>query len=84
VIKIQVFGVTPPCMRCQATERVVREVVQELGVEAEVVKEDVMSEEARRVGVMMSPAVVIEGKVVKAGGVPTKEEIRRAIEALGA
>jgi len=80
-LKIKVFGTTPPCMRCKAAEKVVREAVEELGYTGiEVVKADVLSEEAGKLGIMMSPAVVIGEKAVKVGGVPSKEEVKRAIE----
>lgn len=80
-MKIKVFGTTPPCMRCKAAEKVVREAVKELGdKDIEVIKLDLLSEEAGKLGIMMSPTVVIGAKVVKVGGVPSKEEVKRAIE----
>lgn len=80
-MKIEVFGTTPPCAKCKATEKVVRRIVKELGYDdIEVVKLDVFSEEAERLGIMMTPTTVIEGKILKTGGVPGKEELKRAIE----
>lgn len=80
-MKIQVFGTTPPCARCKATEKVVREIVKEFGYDdIEVIKKDVFSEESERLGIMMSPTTVIEGKILKTGRVPSKEEMNRVIE----
>lgn len=80
-MKIKVFGTTPPCMRCKAAEKAVREVVKELGYpNIEVVKADVLSDEAAKLGIMMTPAVAIDKRVIKIGGVPSKEEVKRAIE----
>ncbi len=80
-MKIAVFGTTPPCAKCKATEKVVRRVVEELGYDdIEVVKLDVFSEEAERLGIMMTPTTVIEGVILKTGGVPGKAEVKRAIE----
>ena len=82
-MRIKVFGTTPPCMRCKAAEKVVKEAVKELGyTDIEVTKEDVLSKEAEKLGIMMSPAVAIDKKVIKVGGVPSKEEVKRAIEAI--
>jgi len=82
-MKIQVFGTTPPCARCKMTEKVVKRAVEELGYEdIEVVKVDVYSEEAERLGIMMTPTTVIEGKILKMGGVPSKDAVKRAIEKL--
>lgn len=80
-MKIEVFGTTPPCAKCKAAEKVVRSVVQEFEYDnVEVVKLDVFSEEAERLGIMMSPTTVIEGDILKIGSVPSKEEVKRAIE----
>jgi len=80
-MNIEVFGTTPPCAKCKATEKVVRRVVEELGYEdIEVVKLDVYSEEAERLGILMTPTTVIEGVILKTGGVPNKDEVKRAIE----
>ena len=82
-MKIQVVGSTPPCARCKMTENVVKSVVQELdSVDIEVEKLDVFSKEAEALGIMMTPATVIEGKIVKMGGVPSRNEVKRAIEKL--
>ncbi|MEM4188571.1 MAG: thioredoxin family protein [Candidatus Hadarchaeum sp.] len=80
-MRIRIFGTVPPCMKCKAAEKVVRETVKELGyTDIEVTKEDALSDEAAKMGVMMTPTVVIDKTIVKVGGVPTKEEIKRAIE----
>lgn len=80
-MKVRVFGTVPPCMKCQAAEKVVREAVKELGyTDIEVTKVDALSEEAGKLGIMMTPTVMVDKKIIKVGGVPTKEEVKRAIE----
>ncbi len=80
-MKIRVFGTVPPCAKCKIAEKVVREAVKELGyADVEVTKEDALSEEAGKLGIMMTPTVLVNGKVIKVGGVPSKEEVKRAIE----
>ena len=80
-MKIRVFGTTPPCAKCKMTEKLVKRAVEELGYDGiEVVKVDVFSEEAERLGILMTPTMVIEGKILKQGGVPSKDEVKRAIE----
>ena len=80
-MEIKVFGTTPPCARCKAAEKAVREAVEEFGCkDIKIVKADILSDEAGKLGIMMSPAVVVGNKVVKVGGVPSKEEIKKAIE----
>ena len=80
-MKIRVFGTVPPCMKCKAAEKTVREAVKELGyTDIEVTKEDALSEEAGKLGIMMTPTVMADKKVIKVGGVPSKDEVKRAIE----
>ena len=66
------------CGACLWTERVVREVVQELGAPADVEKVTKTSDMVRY-GVMSTPAIVIDEQVVHTGGVPSREEIQRWI-----
>ncbi len=69
---IEVLG--PGCQRCQSTEKVVRDVVESAGIAAEIshITDDV--EIAQR-GVMSTPGLVIDGTVVLAGRVPTREQV---------
>jgi small redox-active disulfide protein 2 len=75
-MKIQIAG--PGCGRCQATEKLVHEVLQELNLPAEV--EHVYDvREYSKLGVMFSPTVLVDGKIVFAGRVPTDEELKKAL-----
>jgi small redox-active disulfide protein 2 len=76
---IKVFGSDPPCARCRATEKIVREVVKELNLNVDVKHISVFSEEADKYGITTTPAVVINDKIVFSGRVPTKEEIKDII-----
>jgi small redox-active disulfide protein 2 len=70
---IEVLG--PGCAKCQYTERVVREVVAASGVEAEIRHVTDYAQIAAR-GVMSTPAIAVDGKLVLAGRVPTREQLR--------
>lgn len=78
---IEVCG--PGCPRCQATEKNVvqalKELEVELGDEAMVVEiKDINQITAR--GVIMTPAVVIDGVKVCEGRIPSPQEVRKWIE----
>lgn len=75
-MKIQVAG--PGCARCVAVEKNVIEAVTELGVDADISKLKDMKEFAK-LGIMFTPAVVIDGKVVVAGKIPTIDELKKLI-----
>ena len=76
-MKIEILGTG--CSKCKSTEKIVKKVVEELGTNAEVVKIEDLQEIVNR-GVMMTPAVVIDGDVKIVGHVPSAEEIKKVIE----
>jgi small redox-active disulfide protein 2 len=72
-MNIKVLG--PGCKKCHETEKLVREVVAEVGSDAVVEYVTDLAEIAGQ-GVFSTPAVVIDGKVKVSGKVPSREEIR--------
>jgi len=76
-MKIEVCG--PGCPRCQATAKNVIQALRELGKEAEVIKVTDFKEISAR-GVMMTPAVIIDGMKVCEGKIPSSEEIKKWLE----
>jgi len=62
------------CAKCKALESTVREVVSENDIEASIEKvEDML--EIISFEVMSTPALVINGKVVVAGSIPSKSQL---------
>ena len=64
---VKVYG--PGCKRCEATETMVKDAASRLGVEVEVEKVT----EAKSIamaGVMSTPGISVNGKLVHAGGLP--------------
>ncbi len=62
------------CSKCVATAKLIEEVAKRKGVEVKVEK---VTDLAQIVGygVMSTPGVVIDGKVVHAGGVPDRRKV---------
>ena len=70
---IKILG--PGCQRCQQTENNVKEVVTEIGIDAQIEKvTDAM--EIAGYGVFGTPAVLVNGDVKSVGKIPEKEEIK--------
>jgi small redox-active disulfide protein 2 len=62
------------CANCKATLKLIEEVVQARGVAVRLEKIEDMAA-ILGYGVMSTPGVVIDGKVVHAGGVPDRKKI---------
>ncbi len=72
-MEIKILGTG--CPKCKALEQVTRDVVAENKLDANVTKvEDIM--DIMKFGVMTTPALVVDGKVVMKGHVPSKEEVK--------
>lgn len=75
-MNIKVLG--PGCAKCKTLEKLTREAVIETGVTAEIEKvEDILKIMA--FGVMSTPALVINQKVVLSGRLPSMAEIKELI-----
>ena len=75
-MKIEVLG--SGCANCKKLEANVRAALKELGKKAEVVKvEDI--DKIMDYGVMMTPALVIDGKVVLKGRVASVDELKKLL-----
>jgi len=72
-MEIKILG--PGCARCNATEKLVMDVLAETGITANVEKvTDLMK--IAEYGVFGTPAVVVDGQVKCVGKIPKKEEVK--------
>ena len=72
--KIEILG--PGCVRCKETYRVVQHVVEQAGLQVQVVKDESI-ERMVELGLMATPGVTVDGKVVVSGRIPRAEELRQ-------
>lgn len=75
-MKIEILGTG--CPKCKATEKIVRKVVEDLKKDAEVVKVEDLQEIVNR-GVMMTPAVSVDGEIKIVGHVPSEAEVKKIL-----
>ena len=77
-MEIKILGTG--CPKCKALEKATRDVVEKNNISATVTKVgdimDIMS-----YGVMVTPAVVVDGKVVVKGRVPSNDELTQLLTA---
>ncbi len=75
-MEIKVLGTG--CPKCKTLEKVTREAVAEMDVDANITKEEDIVK-IMGYGIMHTPGLVINDKVVLSGRVPAKDEIKNLI-----
>jgi small redox-active disulfide protein 2 len=73
-VKIQVLGIG--CARCQELEKRVRDTLAEMNIAADIEHVKDLKLFAS-MGVFMTPGLVVDGKVVLQGKVPSKDELKK-------
>jgi small redox-active disulfide protein 2 len=75
-MKVQILGTG--CPKCKKVAEVATKAVQELGADAEIVKVTDINE-IMNFGVMMTPALAIDGDVKVSGKVPSLDDVKKWI-----
>ncbi len=75
---VKVLG--PGCKRCETVVQMVKDAAAQAGVEVTVTKVTDYAEIAGY-GIASTPGIVVDGKVVHAGGLPKAEDLVRWITA---
>ncbi|MHC1755181.1 MAG: thioredoxin family protein [Methanosarcina sp.] len=77
-IEVLAAGCKTGCESCSKTMRVIEKIVNNLGINTEIVKvEDI--EKIVSYGVMVTPTVVINGDVKLVGKIPEENEVKKWI-----
>ena len=76
-MKIEILGTG--CSKCRQTEKIVQRAVEETGVTVDVMKIEDLQDIVDR-GVMMTPAVIVDGDVKIMGHVPSVEEVKKLLK----
>ncbi len=66
------------CQKCKMLEKLTSKMVEELGIEATVTKEEDMFK-IMQYGVMGTPGLVINEKVVHSGSLPSRKELKELL-----
>jgi small redox-active disulfide protein 2 len=75
-MEIKILGTG--CQKCKTLEKVTRDAVSEMGIEADIIKEEDIVK-IMGYGIMNTPGLVINGKVVSSGRVLSSKEIKEII-----
>jgi len=71
-MEIKVCG--PGCANCTKAESIVKEAVADAGTDADIIKVTDFAEMAK-LGVLSTPAIIINGKIMCVGKIPSKSEV---------
>lgn len=75
-MEIKVLGTG--CPKCKSLEKMARDTVTDLGLDASVIKEeDIMK--IMEYGIMRTPGLVVDGKVVLSGRLPSLNELKELL-----
>lgn len=73
-MEIKVLGTG--CVNCRTTIALIEQIAQAKGTAIELSKVEDLKD-IMRYGVMSTPGIVIDGKVVHAGGIPSRDKIEQ-------
>lgn len=75
-MEIKILGTG--CPKCKTLEKTTLDVVSELGLDARVSKEeDIMK--IMEYGILRTPGLVVDGKVVLSGRLPSSKELKKIL-----
>lgn len=75
--KIQILGIG--CPKCKKLAELTEQAAKELGIEYELQKVTKISD-IMKFGIMITPALVVDGKVKVGGKVPTIEQLKEMLK----
>ncbi len=75
---MQLLVIGPGCARCKTLAQYTEQAVKELGVTAEINKVTDLKQ-IMALGVMMTPALAVNGTIKVAGRVPSVEDIKKLL-----
>jgi len=79
-MKVQILGTG--CPKCRKLEANARKAIDELGIQAEIEKVQDINE-ISKFGVMMTPALAIDGKIKCSGEIASPDKIKKWLKEVG-
>jgi protein-disulfide isomerase len=80
MIEFKVFGTTPPCAKCKEVTKRANKVAVKYPGKINVTHLDALSPEGDKYGILMTPTIVINDKVVSFGKMPSEDDIEKMIK----
>ena len=84
MVVIKIIGPTPPCAKCKRAEQEALKAAERFPGQVDVIKLDALSAEAEAFGMIVTPTVVVNDKVVGSGRiVPADQLVAHITKILG-
>ena len=80
MINVKVFGTTPPCIKCRELTKRANNVAAKYENQVTVTKYDALSDEGDKYGILLTPSLVINEKLVATGKLISEEEIEKYVQ----
>jgi protein-disulfide isomerase len=77
LVRVTVFGSEPPCAKCKKAEETARKVAEKFPGQVEVEHLSALSPEGFKLGIMSTPAVVVNGRIVAQGKAPGESDFEK-------
>lgn len=78
-IMVEITIVGTGCTKCKKLEDIVKEAVSDMNINADI-KKMTDIKEIVQAGILMTPGLIIDGKVEFTGKVPSKEDVKKIIK----
>jgi small redox-active disulfide protein 2 len=78
ITRMQLLVLGPGCARCKNLAQLTEQAVTELGLTAEIIKVTDLKQ-IMALGILMTPALAVNGTVKLAGRVPSLDEIKKLL-----
>ncbi|MBS7651479.1 MAG: thioredoxin family protein [Candidatus Bathyarchaeia archaeon] len=79
-LNVEVIGSDPPCPRCRKTRENVERAASKHGVKVKITHLNASSREVvEKYGVLVTPALAVNGVIKTVGRIPSEEEVERIL-----
>jgi protein-disulfide isomerase len=80
LITVKVFGTQPPCVKCKEVTKRASKVAAKYPGKIEVIHLAALSPDGDKYGIVLTPTVVVNEKVVSVGKVISEDDIEKIIK----
>ncbi len=77
---VEEFGAVFSCTRCIQAERIIRRLAAKHRIPVEIHKHDILSPEAEQFGILLTPTIMFNGKIISAGKALSEAKLEQLLQ----